>query len=283
MPLQLLNVGGLWPLDADGYLLSDAGADKILPPYQAAVAAAVTAYREHLGAQLSGVYVRGTVPRGQAVPGVSDLDCFAVVSGDPETIDDTWLKAAGAKIARLHPIVSDVQLEIWPLAEVLITDRFTEMGFLLKTQSACVWGDDLAPRLPRFKPDAIVANNDISQIRPDIEEAIAALHADSSPSSVRYWCRRIMKNILRAGFSLVMLEAAVFTRDLKLCYEFFARYYSAQEQDMRRVLELAIQPTTDREVVLDLIATCGSWMIARADEWLEQHNPSKIVEMPLVD
>lgn len=282
MPLQLLAIGGLWPLDADGYLLSDASPAKILPPYRAAVAAAVTAYREHLGAQLAGVYVRGTVPRGQAVPGVSDLDCFAVVSGDPEAIDDTWLKAAGAEIVRLHPIVSDVQLEIWPLAEVLITDRFTEMGFLLKTQSACVWGDDLAPRLPRFKPDAIVANNDISQLRPDIQAAIAALQADSSPPSVRYWCRRIMKNIVRAGFSLVMLEAGVFTRDLKLCYEFFARHYPAQESAMRRVLELAIQPATDREVVLELLTTFGGWMIARADEWLEQHNPSKIVEMPMV-
>ncbi|MBV9790545.1 MAG: hypothetical protein JOZ51_20295, partial [Chloroflexi bacterium] len=258
-----------------------ASPDKILPPYQPAVAAAVAAYREHLSAQLVGVYVRGTVPRGQAVLGVSDLDCFAVVSGDPEHVDGSWLKAAGAEIARQHPIVSDVQLEIWPLDEVLVTDRFNEMSFLLKTQSACVWGDDLAPQLPRFKPDVIVANNDISQIRPDIEEAIAALQADGSPDRVVYWCRRIMKNMLRAGFSLVMLSEGVFTRDLKLCYEFFARYYPAQEPEMRRVLELAIQPTTEREVVLERLTTFGAWMIARADEWLEQHNSSKVVEMPM--
>lgn len=282
MTLQLLDIGGLWPLDAGGFILSDASPDKILPPYQAAVAAAVAAYRKHLGTQLSGVYVRGTVPRGQAVPGVSDLDCFAVVSGAAEDLDDTWLKAAGAEIAQAQPIVSDVQLEIWPLAEVLVTDRFSEMSFLLKTQSACVWGQDLAPRLPRFKPDAIVANNDISQIRPDIEEAIAALHADGSPPRVLYWCRRIMKNILRTGFSLVMLDEGVFTRDLKLCYEFFARQYPGQDQAMRRVLELAIQPTSDRGVVLDLLTTFGAWMIARADEWLLQHNPSRVVEMPIV-
>ena len=281
MTLQLLDIGGLWPLDADGTILSDASPDKIQPPYQAAVAAAVAAYREHLGAQLAGVYVRGTVPRGQAVPGVSDLDCFAVVSGDPEHVDGSWLKAAGVEIARQHPIVSDVQLEIWPLDEVLATDRFDEMSFLLKTQSACVWGDDFAPRLPRFKPDVIVANNDISQIQPDIEEAIAALHADGSPARVVYWCRRIMKNMLRAGFSLVMLDEGVFTRDLKLCYEYFARHYPAQEQEMRRVLELAIQPTNEREVVLERLTTFGAWMIARADEWLAQHNPSKVVEMPM--
>jgi hypothetical protein len=80
----------------------------------------------------------------------------------------------------------------------------------------------------------------------------------------------------------VMLAEGVFTRDLKLCYEYFAGHYPAQEQTMRRVLELAIQPTNDREVVLELLTTFGVWMIARADEWLEQHNPSKVVEMPLV-
>jgi hypothetical protein len=216
------------------------------------------------------------------VPGVSDLDCFAVVSGDAEEVDGSWLKAAGAEIARQNPIVSDVQLEIWPLDEVLLTDRFNEMSFLLKTQSACVWGEDLAPQLPRFKLGVIVANNDISQIQPDIEEAIAALHDDGSPARVVYWCRRIMKNMLRTGFSLVMLSEGVFTRDLKLCYEFFARHYPAQEQQMRRVLELAIQPTTDREVVLARLTTFGEWMIARADEWLAQYNPSKVIEMPMI-
>jgi hypothetical protein len=281
MSLQLLDIGRLWSIDADGWIVNDAGVDQIALPYQGAVAAVVQAYRQQLGAALHSVYVRGTVPRGQAVPGVSDLDCFAVALGDLTELDDGWLKPTGAQIAAAYPIISDVQLEIWPYAEVLVTDRFSELSFLLQTQSACVWGEDLAPYLPRFKPDAIVANNDISQIQPDIAEAMAALQADASARNVLYWCRRIMKNMLRTGFSLVMLDEHQFTRDLKLCYDYFARHYPAQADEMRRVLELAIQPSTDCDRVLHVLKTFGSWLIMEADAWLARHNPAKIVEMPL--
>ncbi|HEX6291444.1 MAG TPA: hypothetical protein VFZ66_19830 [Herpetosiphonaceae bacterium] len=281
MPVPLLDIGGLWPIDGDGYIVNDASVDKIEPLYRAAVDAAVRAYRAHLGARLHGVYVRGTVPRGQAVQGVSDLDCFAVTLGDPATVDASWLKAEGARIAAEHRCVSDVQLEIWPYDEALVSDRFSEMSFLLKTQSACVWGDDLAPCLPRFKPDVVVANNDISQIRPDIAEAIAALHTDGSARNVLYRCRRIMKNTLRTGCSLVMAQERVFTRDLKPCYELFARHYPDQAGSMRRVLDLAIEPSADRDTVLEILNTFGAWLIAQADAWLDVHNPSKVVEMPL--
>jgi hypothetical protein len=282
MPPKLLDIGRLWPIDAEGYIVNDASSSMIAPPYHGAVAAVVATYQRYLGAQLHSVYVRGTVPRGQAVLGVSDLDCFAVALGAPDQLDDSWLKAEGMRIAAEHRCVSDIQLEIWSYAEVLVTDRFTEMSFLLKTQSACVWGPDLAPDLPRFKPDLIVANNDISQIQPDIEAALAALNADASSQNVLYWCRRIMKNILRTGFSLVMLEERAFTRDLKLCYEYFSRHYPERADTMRQVLDLAIEPTSDRATVLRVLHTFGGWMIAEADNWLARHNPAKIVEMPLI-
>jgi hypothetical protein len=281
MSLQLHDIGRLWPIDPSGSIGNDASADQIVPPYQAAVADVIRAYQAHLGAALHSVYVRGTVPRGQAVPGVSDLDCFAVALGNVSTLDNSWCKPVGAQIAAAHPCVSDVQLEIWPYDELLVTDRFSEMTFLLKTQSACVWGQELGPRLPVFKLNAVVANNDISQIQPDIAEATAALQADPSAHNVLYWCRRIMKNMLRAGFSLVMLDEHIFTRDLKLCYEYFARHYPAQAAAMRRVLELAIQPSDDQELVLGVLRTFGAWLITEADLWLAQHNPSRVVEMPL--
>ncbi|WP_125612451.1 nucleotidyltransferase domain-containing protein [Specibacter cremeus] len=281
MTLQLLDVGGLWPLDADGFILNDAAPSKILPPYGAAIEESVRVYRRHVGQDLHSVYVRGSVARGRAVPGVSDLDCFAVTRRSSGGQDDSWLAAAGVRIANLTPLVTDVQLELWPCDEVMVLDRFAETCFLLKTQSACVWGEDLGPRLPRFKPDVAVANNDICQIEADVEEAIVALKADGSPPDVRYWCRRIMKNILRTGFSLVMLQERSFTRDLKPCYEAFTRHYPDQQTAMRRVLELAIIPSADRDVVVSVLAVFGAWLIAQSDAWLSRHNPARVLQLPL--
>lgn len=95
MTLELLDVGGWWPLDGDGFILNDAAPGKILPPHRAAIQEAVRAYRRHVRADLHSVYVRGSVARGRAVPGVSDLDCFAVTRISSGGQDDPWL-AAGA-------------------------------------------------------------------------------------------------------------------------------------------------------------------------------------------
>lgn len=174
-----------------------------------------------------------------------------------------------------------MQLELWPFDEVVVLDRFAETSFLLTTQGACVWGGDLAPRLPRFKPDVVVATNDICQIQADVEEAAAAILADGSPPVVRYWYRRIMKNVVRTGFSLVMLQERTFTRDLKPCYEAFIRHFPGQQPAMRRVLELAIIPTLDPDTVLTVLAVFGTWLVAQAEAWLGRYNPARVLELPL--
>ena len=42
----------------------------------------------------------------------------------------------------------------------------------MTSNAACVWGEDVIPYLPRYKPGILVANSDTSQIGSDIETAI---------------------------------------------------------------------------------------------------------------
>ena len=42
----------------------------------------------------------------------------------------------------------------------------------ITSKAACVWGEDVIPYLPRYKPGILVANSDTSQIGSDIETAI---------------------------------------------------------------------------------------------------------------
>lgn len=268
-------------MDADGYIVNDASVDKIVPPYRAAVEGMVAAYLDHARDLIHSIYVRGTVARGAAIACVSDLDTFAVVTGDPDLIDQAWTADAAAAILRDHPVISDTGFDWWPLDELRDTTRFNEMVLLMATQSACVWGDDLIPSFPRFKPDIITANNDVWHIKPDIEEAITEVQAASDPSEISYWCRRICKNMLRAGFGLAMIEDRAFTRDLLPCYDYFTKHYPDHAADMRRVLQLAIEPSGDREVVLDLLNGFGRRLIDLADVWLDRYNPSRELALPI--
>ncbi len=276
--MHIRPIGRSWRLDAEGFIQNDAGPEKIFPPYSKLVAEVRDTYLEHLGQHVRGIYVRGTVARGVALEGVSDLDSFALVSCDPEGLGLAWTRDETERLRARHPCVTSVDLGCVGRDEIGSMERFSELDLLMVTQTACVWGEDVLPYLPRYKPGVLVANSDISQIGPaDIEEAIGEL--ETEPGSTRYWCRRIAKNIIRAGFSLTILRKRSYTRDLYPCYRAFARRYSKQESGMRRAVEYALDPSPDAEEVRAFLRDFGSWMIEAADEWLDLHNPSREVEL----
>ncbi|MEZ4103650.1 MAG: hypothetical protein R3B55_03850 [Candidatus Paceibacterota bacterium] len=50
----------------------------------------VEVYKKHFGDKLINVYVRGSVVKGQAVEGVSDLNSFAYVDLKDDEIESGW-------------------------------------------------------------------------------------------------------------------------------------------------------------------------------------------------
>lgn len=276
-------VGKLWLLDAGGFILNDAAPEKILSPYDRLVAQVRDAYLEHLGPDVRGVYIRGTVARGMALGGASDLDSFVLVGRDPETLDLSWKEGVAERLLSLHPYVTGIDLGCIGPEAFANTDRFSELGLLMATQTACVWGENFIPSLPKYRPGVLVANSDLCQIRPDIEEALTEIDQDPSPEKVRYWCRRIAKNIVRAGFSLTMLREKTYTRDLYPCYKAFARWYPGRTAAMRRSVGYALDPSSEASEVKNFLKDFGGWMVQEADRWLERHNSSRVQELQLSD
>lgn len=280
--MRICPIGRFWRLDAEGFIQNDAGPEKIFPPYSKLVAEVCETYLEHLDQHVRGIYVRGTVARGVALKGVSDLDSFALVSCDTGGLDLAWMRGEAERLRVRHPYVTSVDLGCVGRDEIGSTERFSELDLLLVTQTACVWGEDVVPYLPMYKPGVLVANSDISQIGTDIEEAIGVLETDPGPGgSTLYWCRRIAKNIVRAGFSLTILRERSYTRDLYPCYRTFTRQYSKQESGMRRAVEYALDPSPVAKEVRAFLSDFGSWMVEAANKWLDSHNPSRDVELEL--
>lgn len=272
-----MSTGRYWRTDEEGYLLNDASLHYIQPPFADVVQAAVDAYLQHIPGDIHSIYVTGSIPRGLAREGESDLDMFAVLTAeaDPLLVLQDWIDPTEEALIDRFPCINDAQLEVWSDGYVF-TDptRFSIGAFIIKTHSVCVWGSDLIPELGDYKISAAIANDDLVRVKLDIAVAVEYIQADSRPVNVRYWCRRSMKNILRAGFALVMLEEGRHTRDLELCYETFIRHYPQQTARMKRALEYARFPLADADGVLAFLEDMGGWIIARADHWLGQYNPA---------
>jgi uncharacterized protein len=258
--------GKFWEIDEQGFILNDASLSKVPKRYRHSVEMTVEAYRAYVNDILYGVYIRGTVPRGLAILYVSDLDTFAVVN-ESEAVDDMqWADSEEEAILSACPELTGVQFEQWPLADVVNPTENLELPFVVKTQSICVFGHDLSPELPNFNPDAEIAFIDLSQIKGDIEEAKSSIGSSSvTESQVRYWSKRIMKNLIRAAFCLTVTRERRYTRDLLLCVDTFCRHYPSHQDDIRLALRYFVEPTSDSQELRAYLCGFGSWVANEAE------------------
>lgn len=93
-----------------------------------------------------------------------------------------------------------------------------------------------------------------------IDQTVEALKNTNNPTRTQQSCTWIMKRIVRTGCELVMERSQKYTRDLYPCYELFAEYYPEKSDDMYRVLELAINPTKDKQEIIDALENFGDWI-----------------------
>src|SRR3954469_3305482 len=68
--------------DAEGHLIPDASLERIVSPWREAVDAARAIEVSRLGPHMHSLYLRGSVARGTALAGRSDIDMFAVLFDD---------------------------------------------------------------------------------------------------------------------------------------------------------------------------------------------------------
>lgn len=68
-----------WSIDECGYLVNDAKLHKIQPEFEQLIDLTRKTFVESLGGSMHSCYLTGSVPRGLAVNGLSDLDAFAIL------------------------------------------------------------------------------------------------------------------------------------------------------------------------------------------------------------
>ena len=64
----------------------------------------------------------------------------------------------------------------------------------------CIYGDDFSAHTSPIKPDTALANDELIMIHQDIDQARQEISADAAEEEVKYWCKHVMKNIIRADF-----------------------------------------------------------------------------------
>ncbi|WP_421654619.1 hypothetical protein [Leptothermofonsia sp. ETS-13] len=261
------KLGCLLEVDAEGYLINACDWGNIQSPWLELVHDLKAGCIDALGDCLHSLYLRGSVPRGAAIAGISDLDSIVILKNAVSSELEGWSKAFRLNLEQRYPFCTKVELLLIFYPEIWHSE--SSWQFVLQTQSLCIYGDDVRSQLPRFKPGITLVRHAFD-LKDDLAETQSGLR-QLSPNhpqfeeQVKEWCGWITRRMVRTGFELVMEVEGAFTRDLYPCYECFSRHFPAQEPRMRKALELAIQPSSNRNGLLLFLSDFGHWLVEQSD------------------
>jgi hypothetical protein len=210
-PIQ--KIGHLMRTDSEGYLINECNWDSIQLPWLTLVESLRSICIETLGDRLHSLYLRGSVPRGQAILNISDLDSIVIIQEGITHELTAKIMAIEEQLEKPYRFCHKV--EIIPISYSNVQQSHWQA--ILQTQGLCIYGEDLRSQFPQFKP-----NLDLVSHAFHLEEDLAVtqvrlrqIPANSSnwESVVKQKCRWINKRIVRTGFELVMQKENAF-RDM---------------------------------------------------------------------
>jgi len=264
--MKIRPIGRLLKTDSEEFIISESSVEKIKSPWKEALEDIKNEiYLSEVSDIIHSIYVRGTVSRGEALEGISDIDTFAVVTKPIDSFDRTWVKDKRIALEKKYPFCDGIEIRFIYKEDLITKEDFYNDRFLIKTQSACIYGDDLSKEIQPFKADKETSNHFHQNLEELFNNAKKYILENKGEEDLKDTCRWIMKRILRIGFVLVMNKEKAFTRDLYPCYEIFSKYYPEKEEDMYKALDWALNPTTDEEELIDFLNSFGVWIKEERD------------------
>lgn len=258
------SLGQLVPTDDQGRIVNPCDPQRLVDPWRAPVTELIERFRHGLGGALRSVYLRGSLPRGLAIEGVADVDMVCVMLRSPGRGGPPlgWVRSVERAVLERYPFCSDVSVRLVSLEWLMASPQAHPLRFLLKTQGLCVWGAHLAEGWDDYTlADARITLIGLPHAMRDFREFLD-LSPDVNRNGIARRCRWIMKKIVRSGFELVATSERAYTRDLYPCWEAFSRHYPDEAARMRQVLELAVNPVSDRDRIRLALAV-GDWVVAQ--------------------
>ncbi|MFE4537447.1 nucleotidyltransferase [Streptomyces scopuliridis] len=250
-------------LDDDGTIAREGSLDRVTAAFTPVVDAARTRIADTFGsARLHSAYLYGSIPRGTATPGVSDLDLQLALHHEPTEADHTDAEAIEAALDDAFPQIDGAGILLTSTGALLSDLERHDAGFFVACLCTPLLGPDLAERLPRYRPTTLLAR----ETNGDLALALRRWRpraAEATTDTERLTLSRVVaRRIVRTGFTLIMPRWGGWTSDLNESAELFGRYYPERAAPMRLAATTGRTPSADPSVLRTLIDDLGPWLAA---------------------
>ncbi|MCO5144437.1 MAG: hypothetical protein M9962_15265 [Oligoflexia bacterium] len=271
MDNEIFPIGSCLLIDEQGFLVFNPDQSKLQQKWKDLLSEIVEEiYKKNFSTNLHSVYVRGTVAKGIAIDFISDIDTFAIIREGKEELQPAWSEETRNALLKKYSFATGIEIIVIPmesLQKVKPLKTLNAWHRLIKTQSLCVYGEDLSSSISSVRPGVEMVSHLFSLYKdlPSQEELVEA----KKEGVLKKRCTWLMKRIVRSGFELVMEKEQTFTRDLYPCYELFIKHYPNREVEMRKALELAVYPSDDIDEINGMVNGLGKWLALEGQRWQE--------------
>lgn len=249
-------IGEYFQNDHDGFVINPASWDNIPTKYQPIIEQVKQKYTNHFGGKLHSVYLRGSLVRGLAVDNLSDFDSFALVKEKGLRWEDApWAKGFSQNLSLKYKFVGDFEFILSSIHDGHFLEN-RNLSMIIKTQSICIFGDDLSPYLPKFKPDKTMMLNH-RWLALDLKNFI------QNKELTNHELKAFYKVVIRTGYELVMTREGKFTPDLYLCVESFSKYYPERKEAMENTLFNFLNPQHFSESKRKSTIELSNWLLEK--------------------
>ena len=255
-------------LDAEGFIEREGSLGRVPHPFRPVVAAARDRVLGLFGSRLHSAYLYGSIPRGTARVGRSDLDLLLALNEEPTEADREDVRTLGEALDKEFPQIDGAGTLLYSRTLLLSELERHDMGWFVACLCTPLLGDDLAEYLPRYRPDSLLAretNGDLALLLPRWRERIEAADSDETR---RRLVRFMSRHLVRTAFTLVMPRWNGWTSDLPEMAEIFAAYYPERADQVRTAAVLGRSPSADTAVLRTYVDDLGPWL---ADEYTRVH------------
>ncbi len=249
-------------LDSRGFIEREGSLGRIPPFFRPVVATARDRLLDAFGPRLHSAYLYGSIPRGTARVGRSDLDLLLVLHEEPTGADRAEARALDEALDKEFPQIDGAGTLLVSRAQALSEAETYDLGWFVACLCTPLLGEDLAEYLPRYRPDSRLARETNGDLAQQLDRWHLRIREAASESDRRALDRRISRRLVRTGFTLVMPRWNGWTSDLHEMAEVFGRYYLERAGQMRSAAAAAYEPGPDPARLRAYVDDLGPWLAA---------------------
>ncbi len=223
---------------------------------------------------LDGIYAYGSVARGEARAGVSDLDLTVLLREPPTPAARERLEGLRRALEARHPDVVKIDLDIGSCAEALDPGQTYRWGFWLRHHCRCLWGEDRSRSFGPFRPSrdiALAMNGDFETV---LGGYLARLGQAGSLQDRRVLQRAASRKLLRATQILQDVYLGEWPWSLNDHAQLFRRRHPGMAAKTAFFLAEASQPAAGCEEFTARLQAFAAWMADQHRAILQKTSPS---------